>query len=337
MTTSACVNWTAFGHMPEKGCVILLFIEETWNVGSVIKKMREEQGLTIAQLCSGLCSTVTMSRIENGERDMDIFLTTMIFGRLGYRPDKYELYGSAPELEQWNQRQNMKQMQRDGKYEQLAVAIQNYKEVWKKDIEENPFQKQFVLFIEGVIELQDNNPANCIGMLENAIRMTVPQWSFDKYIIGAMAEIELSIVDTLCDAYEMLVRDEDSYTIRWMILTYLEKHSARDVEMLQLYVSQICKLASLLLKRGNYRKSLELCETGLKAIGKQNRLYSWPELLYLKGQSKEMFLKVGQATEDEVIRIYQEAYFIYLLFENDDMAVKIASHLREAYQWECIV
>lgn len=309
--------------------------EENWNIGSVIRRMREEQGLSVSQLCSGLCSPATMSRIENGERDMDILLTTMIFGRLGYRPDKYELYGSASELEQWNQRQYMKQLQSEGKYELLKEEIQNYKESWKKEIEDSPLQKQFVLFIDGVLSLQ-NNPESCIKLLENAISITFLELH-KKTLIAAMSEIELSIVDTLCDAYEQMDREEESYEIRWLILKYLKKYNSRDVEMLRLYAGQICKLASLLLKRGNFRKSLELCEDGLKAIGQQNRLYFWPKLLDLKGQSLEMLFRDGQKDEDDVIQVYQEAYYIYLLFEDVDNAERISWHLQEVYGWECIV
>lgn len=37
-------------------------------IGSIIRKRRQELGLTQEQLCRGICETVTLSRIENGKQ-----------------------------------------------------------------------------------------------------------------------------------------------------------------------------------------------------------------------------------------------------------------------------
>ena len=65
--------------------------QQQWTVGDIIRKMREEAKIGLEQLSRGLCSVATLSRIEAGEREMDLLLAWRIFQRLGYKIDKYEL------------------------------------------------------------------------------------------------------------------------------------------------------------------------------------------------------------------------------------------------------
>lgn len=61
-----------------------MFFENSFTIGSIIKQLREEQGISGVQLSRGLCSPATLSRIEADEREMSLIFSGMLFGRLGY-------------------------------------------------------------------------------------------------------------------------------------------------------------------------------------------------------------------------------------------------------------
>ena len=87
---------------------------ETWTIGDVVQKIRTEQGISMQNLSRGICSVATLSRIEADERDMDMMMAETIFGRLGYSPDKFEIYTGPEELERYNLRERMQKEKEDG-------------------------------------------------------------------------------------------------------------------------------------------------------------------------------------------------------------------------------
>lgn len=314
-----------------------MFIEENWSIGSVVKKMREEQGLTLQQLSSGLCSVVTLSRIENGERDMDILLATAILGRLGYRLDKYEFFGSLEEFEQWNQRQDMEHWRQMNDFKMLENTLEQYENRWYNSITENVLQYQFIEFMKGTLALQNGDVHSGIKLFESAMTLTVPEWHQENYKFIALSELELEILDAVCDAYELAGMKNPSYNVRTALVTYLRMRNDRRTELLKMYIEQICKAAPVYLDRGKSHELLELCEDGLKELGRQNRIFCWPELLYCKCQALEKLFECGQAERSSVLKAFQEAYYIYLLFDDQKKAEEISIHLEEHYAWKCKV
>ena len=114
-----------------------IYTEDIWTIGNIIKMLRDEQEVTGAQLSYGLCSPTTLSRIEASEREMNVIFSMVLFGRLGYHPDKFELYGSKEEYAQYEQREFMQDLKRSGNCLQLEFELVRYKDIWKEDIEKD--------------------------------------------------------------------------------------------------------------------------------------------------------------------------------------------------------
>lgn len=109
--------------------------QQQWTVGDIVRRMREEAKIGLEQLSRGLCSVATLSRIEAGEREMELLLAWRIFQRLGYKIDKYELYATEEELQQWEQRSQMEDLAKKGDTKNLAFAIQKYRKQWGEKVE----------------------------------------------------------------------------------------------------------------------------------------------------------------------------------------------------------
>lgn len=147
-----------------------------WMIGNVIKKLRESRGIKQSQLCQGLCSVATLCKFENGERELDYFLVSAFMQRLGYGLDKYEFYGSSEEWVQWEQMYTINQIRQEKQVEKLRDTFDDYRDTWKDNIEKNRIQKQFVTWLEGILEKWAGHYEKAKVLFQTAISYTVPDW-----------------------------------------------------------------------------------------------------------------------------------------------------------------
>ena len=61
------------------------------TIGDLIYRSRVDRNITQKQLCDGLCSVQTLSKIESGERMPDVFLLEYLLQRLGLSSDDLEI------------------------------------------------------------------------------------------------------------------------------------------------------------------------------------------------------------------------------------------------------
>ena len=68
-------------------------------IGTFIKQRRKELKLTQEQVCSGICDSVTLSRIENGKQTPSKSVISALLQRLGMPEARYYVLESKNELE----------------------------------------------------------------------------------------------------------------------------------------------------------------------------------------------------------------------------------------------
>lgn len=309
---------------------------ENWTIGSLVRKLRKEQGITQRQLGMGICSGPTINRIETGERDMDMMLAIRIFQRLGYNPDKFELYGDNEEFQQYDQRIAIEKWIKLKNYDEAKRALEAYQKDWDKWINENSLQRQFIGKIQGCLAIQSGDIEEGIEKLENAIKITVPEYRENWFETAILGEEELELITILSDANELSGRKTEAYDARVKIIRYIEYKQIKKDQIVKLYTGIVCKLAPDLLARDNAQICLDLCNRGLEILSSKKRLYNWPDLLYWKAKSMECIRQDGEVELQAVIEVWKRAYYIYDLFDDKEMARKVWKHLKEEYGWECI-
>lgn len=73
-----------------------------YNIGTLIKSRREELKISQEDLCAGICSVSTLSRIENGHGVSTQSHATMLLQRLGYYDTTAFIFQSGEEIEMHN-------------------------------------------------------------------------------------------------------------------------------------------------------------------------------------------------------------------------------------------
>lgn len=310
--------------------------QQQWTVGDIVRRMREEAKIGLEQLSRGLCSVATLSRIEAGEREMELLLAWRIFQRLGYKIDKYELYATEEELQQWEQRSQMEELASREDTERLACAIQTYRQQWGKRVEENPLQRQFLAYMQGFLCMQEGDFQEAKELLEAAAEEIVP--SLEETVgNAALGEMELEILNALSDIYEHMGEVEKSEKLREMLLENIGREKKRVKIYLKLYTELFCKHARNMMETKGSARTLNAAETCLKILQEEKKTCCLPELLHIQAKCLEdLFQKKGE-TKEVMLKSWQKAYYIYRLYEKQEEAEKIRKYLEEIYQWDCII
>ena len=310
--------------------------QQQWTVGDIVRRMREEAKIGLEQLSRGLCSVATLSRIEAGEREMELLLAWRIFQRLGYKIDKYELYATEEELQQWEQRSQMEELVCREDTERLACAIQTYRQQWGKRVEENPLQRQFLAYMQGFLCMQEGDFQEAKELLEAAAEEIVP--SLEETVgNAALGEMELEILNALSDIYEHMGEVEKSEKLREMLLENIGREKKRVKSYLKLYTELFCKHARNMMETKGSVRTLNAAETCLQILQEEKKTCCLPELLHIQAKCLEdLFQKKGEVKE-VMLKSWQKAYYIYRLYEKQEEAEKIRKYLEETYQWDCII
>lgn len=310
--------------------------QQQWTVGDIVRRMREEAKIGLEQLSRGLCSVATLSRIEAGEREMELLLAWRIFQRLGYKIDKYELYATEEGLQQWEQRSQMEELAFREDTERLACAIQTYRQQWGEKVEKNPLQRQFLAYMQGFLCMQEGDFQEAKELLEAAAEEIVP--SLEETVgNAALGEMELEILHALSDIYEHMGEVEKSEKLREMLLENIGREKKRVKIYLKLYTELFCKHARNMMETKGSARTLNAAETCLKILQEEKKTCCLPELLHIQAKCLEdLFQKKGE-TKEVMLKSWQKAYYIYRLYEKQEEAEKIRKYLEETYQWDCII
>ena len=61
------------------------------TLGVLLYRTREKKHLSLLDVCSGICSQSTLSRVEQGSRELDSLTSEMLLGRIGREVTRFEL------------------------------------------------------------------------------------------------------------------------------------------------------------------------------------------------------------------------------------------------------
>ena len=314
-----------------------MFVENNWAIGNLIRKLRKEQGLTLSQLCNGLCSVATMNRIETEDSVENLLLIIMILQRLGVNPDRFELYSSKTQFEQLQQRVLIKVYVRDRNFKEATRMLYEYKMKWNDIIINDKLQNQFIKGVHGYLEIQFGNLEKGILKLEESIQISVPEWKRVGIISLILSEEELILLSLLADSYEIAGKISDAFSLRIKIIEYIKQSRILKDLKPQLFNEVICKTVPSLIKQGEANIALDLCNQALHVLMETKRMYCWPELLQLKAECLEEISLIEVDKSEELMDIYKKSLYIHKLFQNYECITKIKAHLKEKYGWEFIL
>ncbi len=96
---------------------------KAYNIGDCIRQLREEQNVNQEDLCRGLCSKSTLSRIERGCHVPSMGTVALLLQRLGVNEDSLSFLLGTAEMEISNLHKEIEALNAQRKYDEALQKI----------------------------------------------------------------------------------------------------------------------------------------------------------------------------------------------------------------------
>ena len=242
-------------------------------LGEAIKKRRLELGLTQEQLCEGICEPITVSRLENGKQTPSRNRINALLERLDMPADRYYALLSKHELDidalhkeitSYNIRFDKAPAEEQSQIWKLALNA--HKELEAIIDNDDTLSRQLILRSRVIIGTENGEYSfnEKIGMLTEAIRMTVPKFDLDDIGRGLYTTDEIKIINQLASTYSNAGKSMDAIRIWHQLYTYIRKHF-QNIPLTRAHLNMVAyNYARELEIIGQFQKAIEIAEEGQK-------------------------------------------------------------------------
>lgn len=287
-----------------------------YPIGHVIKRKREEQGLSQEDLADGICSAPTLSRIESGQRFPSKANFVALMERLGYSIGNADIFVSEEEIKIHELQFKIRQEGILKHYPQMKTLLDKMEHLVHIH-GDDPAYIQFITMHRILCEDADTFPAAHIPALEEALRMTIPKYgkislqklflSFDELLLAH------TIAIYCCENGEL----EKGLGLYHDIKEYMEERILNAEERMRLYPAIIYNMGRYLAKSGRYQECIDFCLEGIRILTEHNRM----QLIYLLSYTiawcyekldRELYRK-------EIIRFMLQAYYFAQSIQDEEV------------------
>lgn len=283
---------------------------ETVPIGEVIRRRREEWGVSQEAVCEGLCTSMTLSRFENGVQTPSRDCVIAILQRLGLPDDGYFAQLTKDEINLISLRKTITAYSsmsvRVTKEQKEAFRIKAIKKINELDSlvkRDDSINRQFVV-ARSVYWKESNKHSeqDVIDILMDAIKLTVPKFDIEEIGGGLYSENEISIIISIASQYARSGRRRKAIDILGQLIKLLQKRYPNHVD---LPVAAHNYAIYLGLER-RYEESIDIAEIGKAEAIKQKRYLLLPGFLHIEAECRYF---MGEHEESE--KLYSSAYYLY--------------------------
>jgi|GEM_PF-498359 len=301
-----------------------------YNIGSLIKRLRKQKGLTQEELAYPIIDRATLSKIESGKAMPNNKTMEMLLEKLGYHPgsladifmdtettDSQKIVNELNSYLVWlvNDEKNPIVNKVDRLIEKLEQS---------ENFMENPLNVQYVIMAKALNAAnKKESPLKIQELILDAIKITIPEYN-ENYI----EDYYLSYQDRrILNFIAVLSRDEgnlDKAINIWNRLKInIEKHCVDKIQMGRNYPNTILNLADCLYRAKRYPEAIEACDTGGKVCKETAFLRHFPFIMAVKAMC---LYEMGN--KEEGAKLLRQVYYTCELLEVKDAVSVIDQYVK---------
>ena len=291
------------------------------TIGIVLSYYREKYGLSMAQVCEGICSPATMFRIEEGFREVDSLVSGTLLSRIGKQVLEFELLLNEEDYNLFRLRKEIDHSIAERNMDAADKLLQKYQSVMPK---KQVIHEQYYLW--GKAELLQKRGASkeeIKAVLNEAILLTKPFFGKKKNTSDLYSEMEIKLFLGLIQFSEDISWKEAE--LKRMLL-FTRKYDSKKIKE-QAEMSILKELASIQEEKGDAQKELEYIEQALTLVKESRTMRGLAELHFKKaGLLKELMQRNKDMQQEYQKQCQVEltmAYYTALVMNNVELVQKI--------------
>lgn len=252
-------------------------------VGSLIRDARERQKYSQEELCYGICTASTLSRIENGVQAPGKKILEALMQRLGIVDRLYNSYLSPEEMERYEMEEKLTRCLARKDYEKAEEFVKILE--WKLgEIPRKAYslklEAQHVCFAKALIRKSKGASRQIVlEELLEAIRMTMPDFDGVHLRARLLTFQEISILNNIGCTYHAMGKICDALRLLVQLKEYMESHTDGGQELSVKYLMVLQNLSTWLGQKGYYQEALALCQKGIDFCVEYGRMHIFPMFL----------------------------------------------------------
>lgn len=271
---------------------------EIYRVGEKIKEERTRRNLSQEDVCHGICSSGTLSRIENGTQKPNLKIQEALLERLGCSTENLAFFASNEEVIKHNLELELGVLTMHRK--PVGEKLKEYDSLISDASSTQGLEKQFFLTMEAICGFYSREweLSRVYEQLEMALKLSIPNYEECQMTsIKLLTNTEITILNNLA---LVLYRQEEhvrAISIMNYLVRYVENSDFNIETTGKKYPMLIYNLARMMETIGSYKEMYRTCEKGIEFCKKYGRLAAMPELFYYKAVACQKLDKIAEAIE----------------------------------------
>lgn len=230
------------------------------GIGKIIYKERERAKIPQNELCAGICSMTTLSRLEWQEKNIGKWTIDAFLQRLGRSQDKFWTIVHIGDYELMELRRKIWNNILYGSCEEVQKDIQKYRASVNIENLHEQFLKKCLGMMKGK---RENDWEAALELFQEAIEGTVPGIELDKLEEILIGRDEMQIILLMAEAYCHLGKEDLAQKIVEKLLENIQRKDWDEEELVKIYPKVVSVYINFLKKEDRYE---EVILIGKKAI-----------------------------------------------------------------------
>lgn len=303
-----------------------------YRLGDIIRMTRKSLSITQEQLCDGICSAETLSRIEHGNQNPSKDVYELLMGRMGrIRERAYSLL-SISNYRVLEKMRLFENLIRSFDYTQADKVLGEIKPI----LGNSTLDRQFLIRAESVVNyrLKRISSEEYLKGFEKAISLTIPKYGSVSLANWPLNYNEASLLMNIAIAYA----EKEDYDKAIEILeeayhamgqSYMEEKQRVFIQVTM--ANNLSKWYGLISR---HEKAIEIAGEGIVLCKKYRLGNVLPILLYSIAWNREQLVKAGIQSpkhKKECFNILRQAYYIASAMQITFTEQFVLNHMKEHY------
>lgn len=299
-----------------------------YTIGDMVFETRMARGYSQEELSFGICSTSSLSRIENGSQVPGRKIFEGLLQRLGVSESIYSVFVSREEMELYRLKQRLVWKLEDFDFdgiEELIGELEERLNGWDR------LEHQYLLFAKAsVLWCRQEKPQEAMEMLLTAISMTIPGFREAEDIRKRLLTFdEITILNSIALLYAQMGERSRALKLWFGLKEYMEVHVIDEEAKARKYPMLLYNMTVHLGEEKRYEEAFQLCGLGIEFCIKHNKLVVLPFLMNNKACAAAELGRIEEAR-----RFFTQAVVLFEICQKKSIVEEIKTEAKRRYNLE---
>lgn len=252
-----------------------------YMVGDFIREKRLRKGYTQEEVSFGICTTASLSRIENGLQMPGRYMLDKLMERLGYENSVFDMFVSKEDMELYETVQEMVRNIADGDYDELEIQIAKMEELTQNAPK---LEQQYLIFAKGELKRKRGGDIKeVMDLFLQAIHVTLPEFDGKTPLTQNLLTFdEITIINSIATLYAKQEKLGDALRLGFWLKEYMEEKMMDGKQKAVKYPMIVFNLSNWLGREERFSEALKMADAGIDFCIKYVSWLQLPKLLFNK-------------------------------------------------------